>query len=67
MKVACIREGKKRIRGVVHVVMTEHLQLCLSIPQRCPLPNMAAVQIAVRLTYVLKHWSLEDWPVEPLG
>ena len=28
---------------------------------------MDPVKIAVRMTYVLKHWSLDDWPVEPLG
>jgi hypothetical protein len=25
------------------------------------------VGVAVRFLYVLRHWSLEDWPAEPLG
>ena len=28
---------------------------------------MDPVKIAIRFLYVLKHWSLDDWPVEPLG
>ncbi len=27
---------------------------------------MEPVQVAVRYTYILRHWSLEEWPVEPL-
>eukprot|EP00731_Ephydatia_muelleri_P020222 Em0012g1047a len=34
---------------------------------RCPLPKMDPVSIAIRFTYVLRHWSLDEWPVEPLG
>ena len=29
--------------------------------------KMDPVQVAIRFLYVLRHWSLEDWPVEPLG
>ena len=29
--------------------------------------EMDPVQVAVRFLYVLRHWSLDDWPVEPLG
>ena len=25
------------------------------------------IYIAVRFTYVLRHWSLDEWPVELLG
>ena len=28
---------------------------------------MDPVKVAVRFLYVLRHWSLEDWPVEPLA
>ncbi len=35
--------------------------------QKCPVDQMDPVQIAARHTYVLNQWSLEDWPVEPLG
>ena len=28
---------------------------------------MDPIYIAVRFTYVLRHWSLDEWPVEPLG
>jgi Rab3 GTPase-activating protein catalytic subunit len=29
--------------------------------------KMEPVQVAVRFLYVLRHWSLDDWPVEPLA
>ena len=25
------------------------------------------MSVAIRFMYVIKHWSLDDWPVEPLG
>lgn len=33
---------------------------------RSPVEQLVPVQIAVRYTYVLNHWSMEEWPVEPL-
>ena len=36
--------------------------------QQCSLTTkLDPVQVAIRYLYVLRHWSLNDWPVEPLG
>ena len=46
--------------------MVTHM-FCTFFLKRCAVPKMEPINIAVRFTYVLRHWSLDEWPVEPIG
>ena len=40
--------------------------MCFCV-QQGSVKKMEPVEVAIRFLYVLRHWSLNDWPVEPLG
>ena len=66
--VLCVCVCVCNTRGVLaRPVLLGVLHLPLVALKRCPLPKMDPVSIAIRLTYVLRHWSLDEWPVVALG